>query len=247
MSTPSTASSKTRNRTPKSAEQRQQEKEEQAREAQQFMVTHRVLKFSEHLERYIQFLCSCILSSEFQDSLEEDEEDKQYFYSSVFRVEEDMRTRAESLLSSSAWNTEFRKHLECFPIMSVSIAPNLWCDCEVCGRTNHPATRLVTFSGREYHRKELDESVSSFFTQDGAARKPKRKPLKRLRKKGESDREDSEEEEEEGDQQPKKKQKQTVNTGKQPARPARTVALMDLDEEDVVEDLALSDLDSDDE
>ncbi|KAJ3186284.1 hypothetical protein HDU85_007724 [Gaertneriomyces sp. JEL0708] len=61
-----------------------------------------------------------------------------------------------SLVSSEAWQPDFRGTIEKYPYYEWCIVDGgLYGDCEACRRTNHPATRKVFVSGRPYDRHTL--------------------------------------------------------------------------------------------
>ncbi|OTB08060.1 hypothetical protein M426DRAFT_317578 [Hypoxylon sp. CI-4A] len=98
-------------------------------------------------------------------------------YSLAWRkLNDEVRALASSKFASSAWKSDFHRALKGRPKMESyemdrgERDSGLYDSCEACGRTNHPASFRVTFSGHPYHQDTLAdvESESDDSEDDGA-------------------------------------------------------------------------------
>ncbi|KAL8753858.1 MAG: hypothetical protein Q9184_005298 [Pyrenodesmia sp. 2 TL-2023] len=68
---------------------------------------------------------------------------------------------AGSKFISSVWKADFLAALKKYPDVARIDVPTMFDQkCEACGRSGHPATRHLIFSGKPYHRESL-EDISS--------------------------------------------------------------------------------------
>eukprot|EP00002_Diphylleia_rotans_P016350 TRINITY_DN3177_c1_g1_i1.p1 TRINITY_DN3177_c1_g1~~TRINITY_DN3177_c1_g1_i1.p1 ORF type:complete len:494 (+),score=99.36 TRINITY_DN3177_c1_g1_i1:95-1576(+) len=100
-------------------------------------------------EIVIQYLASCLVSTDFYSSLQDDEDSKSYFFSALRKFHNEVSVRKDSLLSSQAWGHEYREDVKSLPVFSYSNTVS-GDDCMACGRSNHPARYLVKLSGTPY-------------------------------------------------------------------------------------------------
>lgn len=80
------------------------------------------------------------------------------------KLDDEVRGLANSKFTSAAWKQDFnralnsRPRLETFPL--AHIGSGLHDTCEACGRSGHPPTFRVVFSGSPYHKDTLAEVES---------------------------------------------------------------------------------------
>ncbi|KAI0415773.1 hypothetical protein F5X98DRAFT_207409 [Xylaria grammica] len=80
------------------------------------------------------------------------------------KLDDEVSGLANSKFTSSAWKQDFhralksRPRLETFPLSQ--IGSGLYETCEACGRSGHPSTFRIVFSGSAYHKDTLEEVES---------------------------------------------------------------------------------------
>jgi hypothetical protein len=122
-------------------------------------------------EVYLQFLASSIIDREFREHLEEsdDPDSARYFTDSVSKVERELLSRKEGLVTSTVWLPELQQDLQSRPIFRSCFEKAIaeqYTDCEACNRSRHPAIFKVTLSGRPYSssnvwRGDLSEAIET--------------------------------------------------------------------------------------
>eukprot|EP00002_Diphylleia_rotans_P016352 TRINITY_DN3177_c1_g1_i3.p1 TRINITY_DN3177_c1_g1~~TRINITY_DN3177_c1_g1_i3.p1 ORF type:complete len:701 (+),score=138.69 TRINITY_DN3177_c1_g1_i3:274-2103(+) len=93
-------------------------------------------------EIVIQYLASCLVSTDFYSSLQDDEDSKSYFFSALRKFHNEVSVRKDSLLSSQAWGHEYREDVKSLPVFSYSNTVS-GDDCMACGRSNHPGWKQI--------------------------------------------------------------------------------------------------------
>ncbi|KAI1451643.1 hypothetical protein F4805DRAFT_83943 [Annulohypoxylon moriforme] len=94
-------------------------------------------------------------------------------YTNAWRkLNDEVQGLASSKFASSAWKPEFHRALKGRPnILIDEMTPlenGLYDVCEACGRSRHPPTRVISFSGHPYYKDTLGE-VESESTSDSDA------------------------------------------------------------------------------
>ena len=72
------------------------------------------------------------------------------------KLDDQASTFASSKFSSSAWKPEFYRALDARPHLIEKCTGILLDSCQACGRSSHPATWRVQFTGPVYHRNTLE-------------------------------------------------------------------------------------------
>ncbi|GAP90037.1 putative transcription factor iiic-like protein [Rosellinia necatrix] len=90
------------------------------------------------------------------------------------RLDDEVSGLANSKFTSSAWKPDFHRALKSRPILesySLVGGTGLHETCEACGRSGHPSTFKIIFSGPAYHKDTLAEveSEDSASNEDGDA------------------------------------------------------------------------------
>eukprot|EP00727_Mastigamoeba_balamuthi_P012642 m51a1_g800 hypothetical protein (743) ;mRNA; r:653603-656301 len=110
---------------------------------------------------YLQFIASACADRDFIDSLAADggEEHRSYFLPGVQKIERELLTKKECVITSSAWNQDFLKGLIAFPTFKTvcqsrkgEIADD---PCQACKRGKHSAGFTITLYGPEYDPESL--------------------------------------------------------------------------------------------
>ncbi|KAI8628616.1 hypothetical protein F5Y19DRAFT_476164 [Xylariaceae sp. FL1651] len=93
-------------------------------------------------------------------------------YTNAWRkLDDEVSGLANSKFTSSAWKTDFaralrsRPRLEAFELSSIG-SDRLYDTCEACGRSGHPSTFKIVFSGSPYHKDTLAEIESESDSDD---------------------------------------------------------------------------------
>jgi hypothetical protein len=80
------------------------------------------------------------------------------------KLDDEVRALATSKFASSAWKIEFYRTLKARPTMEAydmdGSHAELYDNCEACGRSGHPATFKILFTGQPYDKNTLQEVES---------------------------------------------------------------------------------------
>ena len=84
--------------------------------------------------------------------------DDELYQSAFDSLDQKLYGFARSKFMSSSWKVDFVRALEARPRINMDEREGLkQRKCEACGRTNHPATFIVNFSGKPYQLTDFEE------------------------------------------------------------------------------------------
>jgi hypothetical protein len=105
-----------------------------------------------------QYLISCLLDSDFENSVREDSDN--YFASSIKKVFNNIEQQKESLVGGTVWSQELISNLQKL-LLFHSEFNNSNDDCEVCRRTKHPVAFKISLTGPEIDGSFYTDHLSS--------------------------------------------------------------------------------------
>jgi hypothetical protein len=105
-------------------------------------------KMSDAFKIFIQYLISCMLDPNFAAEVERKQDD--YFRPAVRKIHDDLFSKKEVIIRSSAWNAYFKSNLDRLPVFRSYKMSHPDGECDACKRSMHTASWQVVLEGVPY-------------------------------------------------------------------------------------------------